>query len=65
MGLPEPYELYDRYCDQQAKEEERFPICDYCGEPITDDWLIDINGDLFHEECHKENHRKPVEYYMK
>lgn len=56
--IPEPYELWDSYCDEQEKEAEKLPICEECGERIYDDYLIDLDGDCFHEECFMKRYRK-------
>lgn len=62
--LPEPYELYDSYCDKLAKEEEKLPVCEMCGNRIYDDYLIDLDGDLYHEDCFLRDCRKPTENYI-
>lgn len=59
----DPAADYDRYCAHQEKELERLPICDGCGERITDDYLYEIGGQLFCEECMNEC-RTAVENYV-
>lgn len=45
--------------------EDHCPQCEFCGEYIQDEYLYDIDGDLYCEECMKERFRKPSEKYMK
>ena len=60
----DPLEDFYRYDAERQKEEDKLPKCEYCGEPIMDDYLYDINGDVICEECLMDNFRKPVEDYM-
>lgn len=64
MCIPEPWQAWDQHCEQQERELQRYPICDSCGERITDEHLIEVNGDLFHEDCFMEHNRKWTEDYM-
>ena len=63
--LPEPYELYYRYSDAQEREAEKFPKCYHCEEYIFDDYLFDIDDELYHEDCFCELYRKHTEYYTR
>lgn len=49
---------------KQAEAEKKLPKCDYCFEPIQDDYLYQIEGEIFCERCMKEHFRKPVEDYV-
>lgn len=60
----DPLADYDRYCDEQERELDKLPKCDYCNEPITDDFYFEINGDIICEECLKDNFRKAVDDYI-
>ena len=62
--LREPWEFWDDYCDEQEKEAEKLPICEECGKRIYDDHLIDLDGDLYHEDCFLSLCRKPTENYI-
>lgn len=64
MRLPEPYELWDSYCNEQEKKAEKLPVCVMCGETIYDDHLIDLDGDLYHEDCFLKDCRKPTDNYV-
>lgn len=54
----------DRY-DSRDIEEERFikmcPVCDICGERITDDYYYEVGGMIFHLDCAD---RHSVESYV-
>lgn len=59
----DPIADFDRYEAEREAQLDRLPKCDICGEPIQDDYLYDINGDIFCEECLKGKFRKSVEDY--
>jgi hypothetical protein len=31
--------------------KDEYPICEVCGEPITDDYFIEIEGECYHRKC--------------
>lgn len=64
MHIPDYTELFNEHEARQEAQMDKLPKCDYCGEPIMDEHLYDINGDLICEECLKENFRKSVEDYI-
>ena len=57
----------DNYAMWQAREREEerrlsmLPVCAFCGHPIQDETLFDINGELYHENCAIEEFRKWTE----
>jgi formylmethanofuran dehydrogenase subunit E len=53
--------MYDM---ERQRELDSLPKCDICGEPITDDFLYDIDGTLVCEKCLNEEYRKPVDNYI-
>lgn len=60
----DPIADYERYeADQEAKLD-KLPKCDICGEPIQEDYLYCIYGDIFCEDCLKEHFRKRTEDCM-
>ena len=59
------YDLYEIHEAQQEEMIKRLPVCEICGEPIMDDYLYDLNGEIWCEECLKNEFRKDSEYYMK
>ena len=40
-----------RYDDECAKWESMTPVCDICGEHITDDYYYKIGNTVFHLSC--------------
>ena len=58
---------YDMYVRHEAKQNamlERLPVCCCCGKRIQDDVLYDINGDLYCEDCMKEEFMRSVDSYI-
>lgn len=47
------------------KDETSLPQCDFCGKHIQDDYVYDIDNELYCEDCMKSHFRKPIEKYMK
>ena len=41
----------ERYYADREKQLESRPICEHCGEHITDDFMFEINGFNVHEDC--------------
>ena len=59
-----PIRDYDRYCEEQEREMERYPECCDCGKRITDDFVYYIFGDIYCEECMKDEYRRPVDDFI-
>lgn len=58
---------YSCFMDEDERAAEflhKCPTCILCGEKIQDDELFDINGDLMHVSCAKEEFQKWTEDYM-
>lgn len=60
----DPLDDFDRHDREQAKREKQLPKCDYCNQPIQDEHLFDINGDVMCEKCLIREFRKDVEDYV-
>lgn len=54
-----------RYDAYQAAQEEKLPVCDYCGKKIKEDSLIDFGDELICEGCLDKHFRKWVEDYIR
>lgn len=63
MYVPDNYDAFERYADQQERTLDKLPKCCYCGEAIQDECLIDIDGELYHEDCFNDNFRKATSDY--
>lgn len=62
--IPDYTELHARYEAEQQRELDKLPKCDCCGETITDDFLFDIDGTLYCEDCLNDSFRKPADDYI-
>ena len=60
----DPIADFNRYEADQEEQLDKLPKCDICGEPIQDDYLYDIYGDIFCEECLNDKFRKNTEDYI-
>lgn len=65
MYVPDNYDAFERHQAKQDAWIESRPVCIECGEHIQDDFLYDIDGDLYCEECMKDVFRKSTEDYEK
>ena len=65
MYTDDPVADFNRWDAEQQDELEKLPICVDCGEPIQDEDVFDINGDLFCKECMMDNFKKKTERYIK
>lgn len=54
----------DRHDAEQQAELDRLPKCSYCNEPIQEEKLFDIEGELYCEEHAFELFRKDTEDYI-
>lgn len=53
-----PYRDADRWIDMQEAMLEKLPKCDFCGEPIQDEYLWEIGGEVYCERCAADTFRK-------
>ena len=57
MRVPD---INDELRMHEAEQEaylESLPKCCKCGEPIQDDYLYDVGGDIYCEDCMKDEFR--------
>lgn len=47
----DPIADYDAYDREAAEYEKKCPVCDVCGDPITDDYYYMVGGMKFHLSC--------------
>ena len=52
------------YDMERQKELDKLPTCDICGEPITGDFLYDIDGVLYCEDCLNSEFQRNVDDYI-
>lgn len=60
----DPERDFARYDAEQAEFESRCPECEHCGQPITDDYLIEVDGYYYHEGCFMKEHRIDLDDYL-
>lgn len=61
MDAVDFFNAYDR---QQQKKLDRLPVCEYCREPIQDDFYYEIDGEILCHDCLDEVYRKEFhEFY--
>ena len=58
--------VYDHalYEAQRERMLDRYPVCAHCGEPITDERLFDVDGELYHVSCAEGEFQKWTEDYV-
>lgn len=63
MNIPDNYDQFESRERKQEAQLRKRPICSHCGEPIQDERLFDINGELYHLDCAKSEFCKYTEDY--
>ena len=58
MKIPDNYDLWERHEAEKEKALAELHHCDYCDNPITDDYYYEINGDILCEKCLNNHFRK-------
>ena len=61
--MPDNYELFKQYEDNQQSKLDRLPTCTNCGEYIQDDYYYEIDNECICEECLNDNFRKRNDDY--
>lgn len=60
----DPIADYERYSARQEAELQKYPECCECGERITDEKLVYIEGEFMHLSCFKENYVKYTDDFV-
>ena len=63
MRVPDNIDAFLHHEAEQEAWLARRPRCEYCGEPIQDDYLFDVGGDIFCERCMVDSFRRSTEDY--
>lgn len=58
------YDLWKNHDAEQSRLLSRLPVCNYCDEPIQEDFYFEINGDVICEICMDRFFRKDVSDYV-
>lgn len=51
MRIPDNFDAYDAYEREQERWLAKRPKCEWCGEPIQDDYAYRIDDDLVCTHC--------------
>lgn len=65
MVIIDSYDLWERREREKEAWLAKRPVCSYCGEPIQEGELWDINGELYHTECAEREFKKQTEDYIR
>jgi formylmethanofuran dehydrogenase subunit E len=60
----DPLDDFAAYDAHVSAELAKLPRCEYCDEPIQDDYLCDIDGTICCMECFSENYIRATENYI-
>lgn len=62
MFSDDPVMDFERHDREQANRLAKLPECDYCNDPIQDDFYYEINGENICEHCLDRFFRKEVDH---
>lgn len=62
--IPDSYDLWEAKDREETQWLERRPKCDYCREPIQEEYMYHINGEFICENCLERFFRKETEDFM-
>ena len=63
--MPDNYDLFVQHDTEQDDWLRKLPLCECHGEPIQDEYLYDIGGEIYCERGMIEHFRKPTEKYTR
>lgn len=58
----DPIADFERYDSEQQAMLDELPLCEYCEEPIQDNYYYEIDNECICEDCLNRNFRKECEY---
>lgn len=59
----EPAVDAERYAEKQQRALGWLPTCNVCGRHIQEDYLFDVDGSIFCEQCMEKLFKKEVDGY--
>lgn len=62
--MPDNYSMWKRHEAEQEAWLSRLPVCEYCDNPIQDDYYFEIGGGIICQDCLDAFFRKNVEDYI-
>ena len=60
MGIPDNYDQWAAHEAEQDKWLSERLVCEYCGQPIQEDYFYEINSEILCQKCLDRNFRKDV-----
>lgn len=60
----DPIADFDAYDREQAKEMDKLPRCEHCGEPIQDEYFYLIGDEAYCADCLESEFCKRTEDYI-
>lgn len=54
----DPERDFDRHEAEKQALLDKLPTCNFCGEPIQDEYLWEIGEDTYCDDCMREHFRK-------
>lgn len=61
MGyVPDNYDAFARHDAEQESELDRLPVCEYCEQPIQDEFAFYIEDTWICEKCMNKHFRREV-----
>ena len=64
MNVPDNYDKWEQHDAEQQRQLQKLPVCDYCHEPVMDDFLYCINDEIICMDCMNDHFRKDIEGYI-
>lgn len=64
MNIPDNYDRWKKHDAEQQAELEKYPVCCNCENHIQDDYLYNIHGEIFCEDCVNTLFAEEVEDYI-
>ena len=62
--MEDNYSRWEHHDAEQERWLDNLPECCLCNQPIQNERLFDIEGNLYHEECAEDEFRKWTEDYI-
>ena len=54
MYVPDNLDMFNSYSARQEEMLSRCPKCSSCGDPIQEEHLFEVDGELYCFDCRKE-----------
>ena len=61
MNMPDNYDLFAAHEAEMGAKLDNKPVCVCCEEPIQDDYMYDIYGEIYCEDCMIAQFRRSVD----